>query len=140
VDRSGAAGGAGLPVRAVRIPRNGDELVYANIARLTAASGHWLPQSAWTSCATPNRHCCSGRPWWRRLGDHWTLLNLRLAQHRLHLGTTLVAPDLKTVRGDAPSADAHGSAAAQAATAAGPCGAIAVYLSFFTTTTAAGPT
>jgi 4-amino-4-deoxy-L-arabinose transferase-like glycosyltransferase len=30
------------------IPRNGDELVYANIARLTAASGHWLPpQSAW---------------------------------------------------------------------------------------------
>ena len=25
------------------IPRNGDELVYANIARLTAESGHWLP-------------------------------------------------------------------------------------------------
>ena len=24
-------------------PRNGDELVYAHIARLTAASGHWLP-------------------------------------------------------------------------------------------------
>ena len=25
------------------IPRNGDELVYAHIARLTAETGHWLP-------------------------------------------------------------------------------------------------
>ena len=25
------------------VPTNGDEMVYAHIARLTAASGHWLP-------------------------------------------------------------------------------------------------
>ena len=25
------------------VPTNGDELVYTHIARLTAASGHWLP-------------------------------------------------------------------------------------------------
>ena len=62
------------------IPRNGDELVYANIARLTAASGHWLPlQSAWDFM----RNTKPPLLFWQAMvaggwGDHWTLLNLRL--------------------------------------------------------------
>ncbi len=62
------------------IPRNGDELVYANIARLTAASGHWLPlQSAWDFM----RNTKPPLLFWQAMvaggwGEHWTLLNLRL--------------------------------------------------------------
>jgi hypothetical protein len=41
---------------------NGDELVYANIARLTATSGHWLPRG--TSCTAPNHHCYLANTWW----------------------------------------------------------------------------
>lgn len=61
------------------IPRNGDELVYANIARLTAASGHWLPLlSAWDFM----RNTKPPLLFWQAIvaggwGDHWTLLNLR---------------------------------------------------------------
>ena len=62
------------------IPRNGDELVYANIARLTAASGHWLPlQSAWDFM----RNTKPPLLFWQAMvaggwGEHWTLLRLRL--------------------------------------------------------------
>ena len=33
----------GLGLGGQYVPSNGDELVYSHIARLTAASGHWLP-------------------------------------------------------------------------------------------------
>ena len=119
------------------IPRNGDELVYANIARLTAASGHWLPlQSAWDFM----RNTKPPLLFWQAMvaggwGDHWTLLNLRLPSIAYTWGITLMVALLtwKTVRGDAPSADR--ATAAQQSRHAMTMGAIAalVYLSFFTT-------
>ena len=62
------------------IPRNGDELVYANIARLTAESGHWLPL---VSHYDFMRNTKPPLLFWQAMvaggwGDHWTLLNLRL--------------------------------------------------------------
>ena len=74
------------------IPRNGDELVYANIARLTAASGHWLPlQSAWDFM----RNTKPPLLFWQAIvaggwGDHWTLLNLRLPSLFYTWGITLM--------------------------------------------------
>ena len=119
------------------IPRNGDELVYANIARLTAASGHWLPlQSAWDFM----RNTKPPLLFWQAMvaggwGDHWTLLNLRLPSIAYTWGITLMVALLtwKTVRGDAPSADR--ATALQRSRHAMTIGAIAalVYLSFFTT-------
>ena len=62
------------------IPRNGDELVYAHIARLTAASGHWLPL---VSSFDFMRNTKPPVLFWQALvagdwGAHWTLLRLRL--------------------------------------------------------------
>ena len=62
------------------IPRNGDELVYANIARLTAESGHWLPL---VSHYDFMRNTKPPLLFWQAMvaggwGEHWTLLNLRL--------------------------------------------------------------
>ena len=62
------------------IPRNGDELVYAHIARLTAESGHWLPL---VSSYDFMRNTKPPLLFWQAMvaggwGDHWTLLNLRL--------------------------------------------------------------
>ena len=62
------------------IPRNGDELVYANIARLTAESGHWLPL---VSHYDFMRNTKPPLLFWQAIvaggwGEHWTLLNLRL--------------------------------------------------------------
>ncbi len=62
------------------IPRNGDELVYAHIARLTAASGHWLPL---VSAYDFMRNTKPPMLFWQAMvaggwGDHWTLLSLRL--------------------------------------------------------------
>ena len=62
------------------IPRNGDELVYANIARLTAESGHWLPL---VSHYDFMRNTKPPLLFWQAMvaggwGENWTLLNLRL--------------------------------------------------------------
>ena len=62
------------------IPRNGDELVYAHIARLTAESGHWLPL---VSSYDFMRNTKPPLLFWQAMvaggwGDHWSLLNLRL--------------------------------------------------------------
>ena len=125
------------------IPRNGDELVYANIARLTAASGHWLPlQSAWDFM----RNTKPPLLFWQAMvaggwGDHWTLLNLRLPSIAYTWGITLMVALLtwKTVRNaqNVPDANAASTAvtAVQRSRHALTMGAIAalVYLSFFTT-------
>lgn len=62
------------------IPSNGDELVYAHIARLTAATGHWLP------LASSLGHTRNTKPpllFWQAMvaggwGEHWNLVALRL--------------------------------------------------------------
>ena len=121
------------------IPRNGDELVYANIARLTAASGHWLPLvSAWDFM----RNTKPPLLFWQAMvaggwGEHWTLLNLRLPSVAYTWGITLMVALLtwKTVRHgeEMPAADALTTD--QRRRHAVTMGAIAalVYLSFFTT-------
>ena len=121
------------------IPRNGDELVYANIARLTAASGHWLPlQSAWEAM----RNTKPPLLFWQAMvaggwGDHWTLLRLRLPSVAYTWGITLMVALLtwKTVRHAEAAHDADAASAAQRNRHAMTMGAIAalVYLSFFTT-------
>ncbi len=62
------------------IPRNGDEMVYAHIARLTAASNHWLPL---VSELTDMRNTKPPLLFWQAMvagdwGTHWTLWALRL--------------------------------------------------------------
>ena len=119
------------------IPRNGDELVYANIARLTSASGHWLPlQSAWDAM----RNTKPPLLFWQAMvaggwGEHWTLLRLRLPSVAYTWGITLMVGLLtwKIVRSEVPSPD--GATAVQQNRQAMTMGAIAalVYLSFFTT-------
>jgi 4-amino-4-deoxy-L-arabinose transferase-like glycosyltransferase len=125
------------------IPRNGDELVYANIARLTAASGHWLPLvSAWDFM----RNTKPPLLFWQAMvaggwGEHWTLLRLRLPSVAYTWGITLMVALLtwKTVRsaeGTAgANADAFPATATQRSHHALAMGAIAalVYLSFFST-------
>jgi hypothetical protein len=62
------------------IPRNGDEMVYAHIARLTAATGHWLP------LASELENMRNTKPpvlFWQAMvagnwGSNWTLTALRL--------------------------------------------------------------
>ena len=61
------------------IPRNGDELVYAHIARLTAERGHWLPL---VSSYDSMRNTKPPLLFWQAMvaggwGDRWTLFNLR---------------------------------------------------------------
>src|SRR5450756_551634 len=60
-------------------PSNGDELVYTHIARLTAASGHWLP------LVSELDHMRNTKPpllFWQAMvagdwGQNWTLAALR---------------------------------------------------------------
>ncbi|SFC06902.1 4-amino-4-deoxy-L-arabinose transferase [Polaromonas sp. OV174] len=114
------------------IPRNGDELVYANIARMTAETGHWLPLvSAWDFM----RNTKPPLLFWQAIvaggwGEHWTLLRLRLPSMAYTWGITLMVGLLtwKTVRGEAPATEQQNRRAMS-------LGAIAalVYLSFFTT-------
>ena len=62
------------------IPRNGDEMVYAHIARLTAATGHWLP------LASELENMRTTKPpllFWQAMvagnwGSNWSLVALRL--------------------------------------------------------------
>ena len=74
------------------IPRNGDELVYAHIARLTAESGHWLPL---VSSYDFMRNTKPPLLFWQAMlaggwGDHWTLFNLRLPSVIYLWGTALM--------------------------------------------------
>jgi 4-amino-4-deoxy-L-arabinose transferase-like glycosyltransferase len=62
------------------VPSNGDELVYAHIARVTAQSGHWLPLA---SELDNMRNTKPPLLFWQAIvagqwGQNWTLLALRL--------------------------------------------------------------
>jgi len=111
------------------IPRNGDELVYAHIARLTADSGHWLPL---VSAYDFMRNTKPPLLFWQAMvaggwGDHWTLFNLRLPS-LVYLWATALMAGLLTRRIVINTAgqDKH------QATVAGAMAAI-VFLSFFST-------
>ena len=74
------------------IPRNGDELVYAHIARLTAESGHWLPL---VSSYDFMRNTKPPLLFWQAMvaggwGDRWSLFNLRLPSVLYLWGTALM--------------------------------------------------
>ena len=74
------------------IPRNGDELVYAHIARLTAESGNWLPL---VSSYDFMRNTKPPLLFWQAMvaggwGDHWSLFNLRLPSVLYLWGTALM--------------------------------------------------
>ena len=117
------------------IPRNGDELVYANIARLTAESGHWLPlRSAWDFM----RNTKPPVLFWQAMvaggwGEHWTLLNLRIPSLIYTWLVTLMVGLLtwKVVL-NSGSTQAEESQKSRNAITAGAIAAL-VYLSFFTT-------
>jgi 4-amino-4-deoxy-L-arabinose transferase-like glycosyltransferase len=121
------------------IPRNGDELVYAHIARLTAATGHWLPL---VSSYDFMRNTKPPLLFWQAMvaggwGEHWTLLNLRLPSVVYTWCIALMVGLLtwKMVRGEAAAATVDAAAAEQTNRHAITMGAIAtlIYLSFFTT-------
>lgn len=124
------------------IPRNGDELVYAHIARLTAETGNWLPL---VSSYDFMRNTKPPVLFWQAMvagswGEHWTLLNLRLPSVVYSWAIALMVGLLswKIVRDTA--AQAAPAASSQTSSASAPhrhavtMGAIAaiVYLSFFT--------
>ncbi|HQS33340.1 MAG TPA: glycosyl transferase [Polaromonas sp.] len=123
------------------IPRNGDELVYAHIARLTAASGHWLPL---VSSFDFMRNTKPPVLFWQAMvagdwGAHWTLLRLRLPSIAYTWATALMVGLLtwKILRSER-AGDSVGAAGATPDRPAGHAvsmGAIAaiVFLSFFTT-------
>ena len=119
------------------IPRNGDELVYAHIARLTAATGHWLPL---VSSYDFMRNTKPPLLFWQAMvaggwGEHWTLLNLRLPSLVYTWCIALMVGLLtwKIVRSDASTAGDAGTAedSHRHAMAMGAIATI-VYLSFFT--------
>ena len=128
------------------IPRNGDELVYAHIARLTAASGHWLPL---VSSFDFMRNTKPPILFWQAMmaggwGEHWTLWNLRLPSVLYTWATALMVGLLtwKIVCNEGGRAEAANSPALtalkpeatgrhQQAVSMGAIAAI-VYLSFFT--------
>ena len=61
-------------------PTNGDEMVYIHIARLTAATGHWLPLQ---SDIVNLRNTKPPFLFWQAMvagdwGNHWTMFALRL--------------------------------------------------------------
>ena len=111
------------------IPRNGDELVYAHIARLTAESGHWLPL---VSSYDFMRNTKPPLLFWQAMmaggwGDHWSLFSLRLPSVVYLWATALMVGLLvrKTVMGNTVQGKNQ-------ATAIGAIAAI-VFLSFFST-------
>ncbi len=122
------------------IPRNGDELVYAHIARLTVASDHWLPL---VSSYDFMRNTKPPVLFWQAMvaggwGDHWTLFNLRLPSlfYSWAIAAMVGLLTWKTVR-ESDSLTTHsafnGAAAANHAHQAVMLGAVAAiaYLSFF---------
>lgn len=123
------------------IPRNGDELVYAHIARLTAETGHWLPL---VSSYDFMRNTKPPLLFWQAMvaggwGEHWTLLRLRLPSVIYSWAIALMVGLLtwKMVRSDAApltNTNANGASTSARQHHALTMGAIAaiVYLSFFT--------
>lgn len=123
------------------IPRNGDELVYAHIARLTAETGNWLPL---VSSYDFMRNTKPPLLFWQAMvaggwGDHWTLLNLRLPSVIYSWAIALMVGLLtwKMVRSDGgrpQEATAQAGSAQARQHHALTMGAIAaiIYLSFFT--------
>ena len=120
------------------IPRNGDELVYAHIARLTAASGHWLPL---VSSYDFMRNTKPPLLFWQAMvaggwGEHWTLLRLRLPSLFYLWATALMVGVLtwKITRTEskAKAKDNRAEAAGYHAISMGAIAAI-VFLSFFST-------
>ena len=123
------------------IPRNGDELVYVHIARLTSASGHWLPL---VSSFDFMRNTKPPLLFWQAMvagewGEHWTLLRMRLPSIAYTWAIALMVGLLtwKIIRNN-PVATNSGAPAAtgeESRNRAISVGAIAaiVYLSFFTT-------
>ncbi len=114
------------------IPRNGDELVYAHIARLTAESGHWLPL---VSSYDFMRNTKPPLLFWQAMlaggwGAHWTLFNLRLPSV-MYLWATALMTGLLTWKIARNNGDKGDEKSANAVT----LGAIAaiVFLSFFST-------
>lgn len=121
------------------IPRNGDELVYAHIARLTAESGHWLPL---VSSYDFMRNTKPPLLFWQAMvtggwGEHWTLLRLRLPSVVYLWATALVVGLLtwKIVKATEPLRGNIGNSSTTSNTHAVSMGAIAalVFLSFFST-------
>ena len=117
------------------IPRNGDELVYAHIARLTAGSGHWLPL---VSAYDFMRNTKPPLLFWQAMmagswGDHWTLFNLRLPSV-LYVWATAAMVGLLTWRitRNSSSKRVKAEVTAPNAVALGAIAAI-VFLSFFST-------
>lgn len=127
------------------IPRNGDELVYAHIARLTAATGKWLPL---VSSYDFMRNTKPPVLFWQAMvaggwGGHWTLLNLRLPSVVYTWAISLMVGLLtwKIVRNTAtstgtvaeePVSQAASTDSSRHALTMGAIAAI-VYLSFFST-------
>lgn len=125
------------------IPRNGDELVYAHIAKLTAETGKWLPL---VSSYDFMRNTKPPVLFWQAMvaggwGEHWTLLNLRLPSVMYTWAIALMVGLLtwKFVRNTAtatgaeePAERAHSAANNRHALTMGAIATIA-YLSFFTT-------
>ncbi len=119
------------------IPRNGDELVYAHIARLTAESGHWLPL---VSSYDFMRNTKPPMLFWQAMvaggwGDHWTLLRLRLPSV-IYLWATAAMAGLLVWKMSRDSASSRDSSELQVQnTHAISMGAIAavVFLCFFST-------
>jgi 4-amino-4-deoxy-L-arabinose transferase-like glycosyltransferase len=122
------------------IPRNGDELVYANIARLTAQSGHWLPLvSSWDFM----RNTKPPLLFWQAMvaggwGEQWTLLNLRIPSVLYTWAVAMMvglltwkitkrARDSGSERLQTAEPETHSKAIAAGAIAA------IIYLSFFST-------
>ena len=122
------------------IPRNGDELVYAHIARLTAESGHWLPL---VSSYDFMRNTKPPLLFWQAMvaggwGDDmpksWTLFNLRLPSV-LYLWATALMAGLLTwkIVQDVQTKSPHPSPLPKGeGTMLGAIAAI-VFLSFFST-------
>ena len=127
------------------IPRNGDELVYAHIARLTAQSGHWLPLvSAYDFMRNTKPpllfwQAMVAGGWGGSAETSWTLLNLRLPSV-MYLWLTALMVGVLTRKIVIHSTDPNRNRAttpitATPATTASATGAIAaiVFLSFFST-------
>jgi len=117
------------------IPRNGDELVYAHIARLTAGSGHWLPL---VSSYDFMRNTKPPLLFWQAMvaggwGEHWTLFNLRLPSVMYLWATALMVGLLtwKIARNNGSNGD-EGDEKNSTAVTLGAIAAI-VFLSFFST-------
>ena len=115
------------------IPRNGDELVYAHIARLTAESGHWLPLVSSYDFMRNTKppllfwQAMVAGGWGEDMGKSWTLFNLRLPSVVYLWGTALMVGLLarKIVSATADQCKSH-------ATVTGAIAAV-VFLSFFST-------